>query len=311
MIIEPTALPTSDRAISPLVVAQFLGVTLIWGSTWIIIHSQLAAVPAAWSVTYRFLIAGVVLLLASLVSTTSRYQLRTMKRADHGFVLLVALLQFSFNFNLVYRAQQHLTSGLMALLFALLIIPNAAFGAIFLGQRVTRRFVLGSAIAIGGLVLVFGPDLVGGTGDRAVLLTGLGLGLGSILCASIANVLQATQRGRALPLAPMLALAMIYGSVFNGLYAWMTAGPPQIEPSAGYIGGLFYLAIVASVMAFSLYYRLLRSIGPAAAAYTSVLVPILAMGLSTLFEGYIWTASAAAGVALVLAGMVIALRGRA
>lgn len=250
-------------------------------------------------------------MLASLMRTETRQQLFAMSRSDHCFVLIVALMQFSLNFNLVYRAQQYLTSGLMALLFALLIIPNATLGAMFLRQRVTARFALGSTIAISGLILVFAPELRGNAQDHAAVLTGLGFGLASILCASIGNIMQATQRARAMALAPMLALAMVYGSALDALYAWTVAGPPQINVSAPYIGGLVYLALIASVLAFSLYYRLLRSIGPAAAAYTSVLIPLLAMGFSTVFEGYVWTVGAAAGVALVLAGMIIALRGRA
>ncbi len=302
---------TPVRAVNAIVAAQFAGVTLIWGSTWIVIHSQLALVPPAWSVAYRFMLAGGVMLALCLLRADLRAQLRAFAPRDHGFALVVALMQFSLNFNLVYAAQRHLTSGLVALLFALLIVPNAVLGAVFLGQRLTPRFLLGSAVAIVGLTLLFGRDLLAARSDgRAELLIGLGLALLSVLSASIGNVMQATERGRAMAVTPTLALAMSYGSLFNIAYAWISAGPPRFVVSPAYIAGLLYLGLIASVLAFSLYYRLLRNIGPAAAAYTSVLVPILAMALSTLFEGYVWSLAAAAGAALAITGMIVALGGR-
>ncbi|MGL4542078.1 MAG: DMT family transporter, partial [Polymorphobacter sp.] len=146
-------------ALTPRVIAQFLTVTAIWGSTWIVIRSQLGVVPPAWSVAYRFLIAGTVLLSYCLLRPAMRTQLLSLGIRGHGFTLLVALMQFSLNFNLIYRAQQHLTSGLVSLLFALLIVPNALFGWVLLGQRVTWRFAVGSLIGVTGVALMFARDL--------------------------------------------------------------------------------------------------------------------------------------------------------
>lgn len=297
-------------AFTPKVIAQFLTVTAIWGSTWIVIRSQLGAVPPSWSVAYRFLIAGTILLGYCLLRPSMRAQLFSLGFRGHGFALIVALMQFSLNFNLVYRAQQHLTSGLVSLLFALLIVPNALFGWALLGQRVTLRFAIGSLIGITGVALMFARDLMQPDGHSALVLTGLAFGGASILCASIGNVLQATQAGRAMPLESLLALSMFYGALINCLFALLSVGAPVFELTPAYVGGLLYLALVASVVAFSLYYSLLRSIGPARAAYTGVVIPVLAMGLSTLFENYVWSPLAWAGVALALVGMVIALRGR-
>ena len=84
-------------------------------------------------------------------------------------------------------------------------------------------------------------------------------------------------------------------------------GPPVVELSLGYWAGLLYLALAASVLTFSLYYPVVRRIGPAKAAYSSVLVPIIAMGFSTWLEDYRWTVLTVAGAALALGGMVAAL----
>ena len=104
---------------------------------------------------------------------------------------------------------------------------------------------------------------------------------------------------------------MVYGVLANFLLAWVVAGPPVVEARPAYWLGLFYLGLLASALAFPLYFAVMRAVGPGKAAYSSVLVPILAMALSTFFEGYRWSTLAAAGGLLALAGLVIALRSRA
>jgi drug/metabolite transporter (DMT)-like permease len=104
---------------------------------------------------------------------------------------------------------------------------------------------------------------------------------------------------------------MAWGALIDMLIAVFLHGRPVIDPRPSYWAGLLYLALAASVMTFSLYYPVVRKIGPAKAAYASVIVPIIAMGLSTAFEGYRWTPTAIAGAFLALGGMVGALsRGR-
>src|SRR5690606_29869084 len=138
-----------------------------------------------------------------------------------------------------------------------------------------------------------------------VALTAVGL-----LSASFANVLQAPEAARRDSLVALLAWAMLWGMLMDGAIAWALAGPPVFPESARYWGGVAYLAILGSVVTFPLYFRLIRDLGPGRAAYNGVLVPVVAMGLSTLFEGYRWSALAVAGSVLALAGMLIALRGR-
>lgn len=301
--------PSTGSVFTPALALQFLVICMIWGSTWIVIRSQLSIVPVAWSVAYRFAISGFFMLLLCLLHQERRRQISQMNLKMHGFTMIAALMQFSLNFNFVYHSERYLTSGLVSLLFALLILPNAILGAIFLRQRITMRFWLGSFIGIGGLVLIFGRDLNASGGAHALWL-GLGFGVASILCASVGNILQATRFGNSLPLLPSLALSMLYASVLNIGFAWFTNGPPVFDTSPQYVAGLLYLALVASVLAFILYYGLIRSLGPARAAYTGVIIPVLAMILSTKFEGYVWTQTAWAGVALALTGTFIAMRSK-
>jgi drug/metabolite transporter (DMT)-like permease len=288
------------------VLVPFVIITLIWGSTWLVIRDQLGVVPASWSVTYRFLTASAAMFAYALVTRTS---LR-VARADWPLVLLVGLAQFVFNFNLVYRAEQYVTSGLVAVVFALLLVPNAVLARIFLKQGRSRPFAFGSAVALFGIGLLFAHELkLDGAGNGAVF-RGIGLTLLAVLSASIANVLQGTERARDLPVATMVAWSMAVGTVADGTIAWMTAGPPVLDTRPGYIAGVLYLGLAASALSFLLYYRIIREIGAARAAYSSVLIPILAMGFSTAFEGYRWSVTAALGGALTLAGLIVALSAR-
>ncbi|MEY2884914.1 MAG: hypothetical protein RL490_2638 [Pseudomonadota bacterium] len=285
---------------------SFAIITLIWGSTWLVIKTQLGVVPPSWSVTWRFLVGGTAMLLMCLATGKS---LRLTAR-QHGFALIVAVMQFVLNFNLVYRAEQHVTSGLVALSFALLLVPNAVLAALFLGQRITLRFALGSALGIIGVLLLFARDLLlPGADDREILL-GLGLAFAGVFSASVANVMQASPAGRAMPLEGGLAWSMLYGAALNAGVALVLAGPPVIDPSPAYLAGVAYLGLVASALAFSLYYAIIRAIGPGPAAYSGVVIPIVAMALSTLFEAYVWSPLALLGCGLALAGLVVALRSR-
>jgi len=296
---------TTEGRFTPLAWFAFIVCTLIWGSTWFVIRTQLGEVPPSWSVTWRFALGAAVMFGLCLVRGKS---LRLTGR-QHGFALLVAVSQFVLNFNLVYRSEQYLASGLVSLTFAFLLVTNTALSAIFLGQRVTGRFMIGSAIGLAGVALLFAPDLGKPGGEQMGL--GLALAFGGVISASIANVLQATPQGRAMPLEAGIAWAMAWGALIDGAVAWGISGPPVISTAPVYLAGLAYLGIAASAVAFNLYYILIRTVGAGPAAWNGVAVPVVAMALSTLLEGYQWTLTAVAGIALALIGLTIALRAKA
>lgn len=289
------------------VVMPFAIITLIWSSTWIVIRDQLGVVPPAWSVCYRFAIAAFGMAVLARMNGVS---LR-LGRREAIFCGLMGVCQFVLNFNLLYRAEAHITSGLCALVYALLIIPNSLMARLFFGERVTGGFLAGSFVAIFGIGCLFVNEYRASvTAAPAEVMLALGLCTLAVLFASIANVMQAAPLARTIPMATLLVWSMAIGALVDGAYAWATVGPPLIDPRPGYWLGVLYLAIAGSVVTFPLYFGLIQRIGAGPAAYTSVLIPILAMGISTIFEGYRWTPLAMAGVALALGGMVIAMQAR-
>ncbi|HYI42890.1 MAG TPA: DMT family transporter, partial [Sphingomicrobium sp.] len=177
----------------------------------------------------------------------------------------------------------------------------------FLGQRPTSRFAWSSVFAIGGIVLLFTHELRDNPGQSGPILLGIALTLVGMLAASAANVFQARDEVKRYPLFAILTWAMALGALFDAVIAIIFAGPPVIETRPGYWLGLIYLAVFASALAFSLYLPVVRKIGPGKAAYSSAIVPIIAMGFSTWIEDYRWTALTIAGAVMALGGMVGAL----
>ena len=287
------------------VVLPFLLTGTIWGSTWFVITGQIDGVPAAWSVFYRFALATPALFV---VAVLMRRRLR-LTRAEHRLAVLVGIFQFSGNFLFVYHAELFVTSGIVAMMFALLMVPNAFFAHFFLGERVHRGFVIGSAVAIVGVCMLLVHEW-----RLAPLGDGVGLGIFlamlGILAASVANVVQANATGRAVPMVSLLAWAMLYGTGFDLAFAALTAGPPPLPSGTDYWLGIVYLALIGSVVTFPLHYNLVREIGAGRTAYNSILTISVAMLLSTLFEDYRWTSLPVIGMVLAVAGMIIALRAR-
>jgi drug/metabolite transporter (DMT)-like permease len=287
----------------PKVLFSFALITLIWGSTWIVIKDQLGTVPPTWSIAYRFAIAGAGMFAYAFAT---RAPLR-MGWRGHLLAAAFGVPQFVLNFNFVYAAEHYVTSGLVAVVFALLMVPNSALAWLFLKHRMTGRFLVGSLVACCGVALLFAQEMRSSPASASEVAIGMGLTFLGVLGASAANVMQASAAMKARPVATVLAWGMFYGVAANALLAFTWFGPPVFEARAGYWIGLAYLGLVASAAAFTLYFGIIRAVGPGRAAYSSLVVPVVAMAISTVAEGYRWTFLAAAGGMLAMIGMVIAL----
>lgn len=303
---QPAAAETDGNFWTPRILLSFLLISLIWGSTWIVIKDQITSVPPVWSVSYRFLAASTAMFLVILF----RKQPLMLNRHGQFWAVLLGCSQFAFNFNFVYGAELYITSGLVAVMFALLMIPNAILARIFLHQRISTGFMIGSAIAIVGIALLFVQEYrLAAVGGSAVFI-GIALTFAAIMTASTANILQASEGARAHPILTLIAWSMLWGALFNAVFGLATVGLPVFEPRLGYLAGILYLGVIGSAVTFPIYFGLIREIGAAQAAYTGVIVPIVAMILSTVFEAYIWSPLAIAGAVLAIAGLLYAMRAR-
>lgn len=285
----------------------FIIATLIWSSTWLVIRGQLGTVPPEWSVTYRFAIATVAIMAyAWRTGAPLRFNAR-----QHGFAFFYGVAQYGLNYFATYLAERSITSGLVAVVFALLLVPNALLAWAFLRQGVSRPFLMGSAVALVGMALLFGHELHAGAASHDEIVAGILWSLVAVFFSSVANVMQAAPTARSVPVVSLVAWGMAWGTLFDAVTALLLRGPPVFVADPAYWAGTAYLGLIGSSLAFTLYFGVIRVIGPARAAYSSVLTPVLAMALSTVFEGYRWSLLAAAGVVLAMAGLVIALRAKA
>ncbi|MXO48128.1 EamA family transporter [Erythrobacter vulgaris] len=295
-----------ESLLTPRNLAAFLLVSLIWGGTWLVIRDQLSVVPASWSITWRFVVAAA----GMFVLAKFRGEPLGLPREGLRWAVALGLFQFCLNFSFVYNAEKFITSGLVAVMFALLVVPNAILGKFVLGQPIRREFVLGSTIAAIGVAMLFAQEWRASPATLGEVLLGAALTVGGILAASAANIVQAMDGAKRMPLLTLLAWSMVVGVILNAGFAGVTQGPPQFDTRPEYTLGILYLGLLGSVVTFPLYYGLVRKVGAGTAAYSSVIVPIVAMVLSTLFEGFVWGMLPAAGAAITLIGMVVALRGR-
>lgn len=283
--------------------------TLIWASTWHVILYQLGQVPPANSVAYRFMLASAILLA---LAGWRRESLRFTPR-EHALLAVTGALQYGLNYCAIYVAEQFIPSGLVAVLFTLVVFGNAACGAWFFSQPVSRRFVGAAAVGVLGVGLIFWPELAA-AGARPHAALGLGLSLLSVLCALAGNVLtlklaQAV-KPRGIGLVPLLALSMGYGAVL--LLGWSAATTGlAMDWRAGYLASLAYLSLFGSVVAFLMYFRLAQRVGPARASLMAVVIPVVALALSAALEAYRPPPTAWAGMALCLGSVWVATRAQA
>ena len=295
----------SGVTLTPRSVAAFIFLALVWGSTWLVIKDQISAVPSAWSVVWRFTLAATAMSAFALL----RGERMRLTGRELGVAIAMGVFQFSVNFQLIYRSEHYLTSGLVAVVFALMIVPNAVLARLVLGAALTRRFVAGSTIALAGIALLMLHEYRIAPPNSGVT-TGVLLVTGAILSVSVGNLLQATQTARGVPVVSLMAWGMIWGVIASAAYAIVTVGAPVLDPRPAYLVGIAYLGLVGSALTFPLYSQLIREWGPGPAAYNGVAVPVVAMILSTLFEGYQWSLLAGGGAVLAMAGLLVALSGR-
>ncbi len=276
--------------------------SLIWGSTWLAITFQLGTVDPEISVVYRFALASGILLAYSLIRRLPmRFTLR-----EHGLMALQGLTLFSVSYVLVYVAELHLASGYVAIVFSLIVVLNVFFGAVFLRDPIRPRVLFGGAMGIVGLIMVFLPSLSGLSLSGGQVL-GLALALAGTIIASLGNIVSARNQRRKIPVVQANAYGMGYGALITLFIALVRGSKVSFDTSPEYVLSLLYLAIFGTVIAFGSYLTILGRIGPGRAGYIAVIFPIVALLLSTLFEGLTWEFLTLLGVGLVIVGNLVAM----
>jgi len=279
----------------------YVSASLIWGSTWLAIKLQLTQVPPILSVAYRFCLAALILLAYCWV-TGKRLN---FSMRDHSFMMLQGFTLFGLSYCGSYLATAYMTSGLVAVVYSIILMLNIINLRIFMRQPVAWRAFYGGILGLTGICFVFWHDLTALSATRGLI--GLLIAFAGAYMASVGNVVGTRNARQGVPVTQANAYGMAYGGLLTLFIHFLVGGTLTMDWSVGYLGPMLYLTLFGSIVAFGCYMLLIGRVGAEYAAYVTLLMPIIALVLSTIFEGYQWTAGALAGVALVLAGNLIIL----
>jgi drug/metabolite transporter (DMT)-like permease len=229
--------------------------------------------------------------------------------AEHAALALLGLALYSVSYIFVYRAEMHVASGLVAVGYSASPLLSMLGMRVFFGQPMTARMAVGSALAILGISLVFLPEFARLGQSRDVALGALFTAL-AVLISMAGGLLAQRNHERKLHGWPTMAWSMGYGGLISLAIALALGRQYAIDLGAPYLLSLAYLALLGSVVAFGLWLTLLGRVGAARASYVGVMAPVVALLVSTLFEGFAWHLLTALGVAVSVAGNVLVLGGR-
>lgn len=281
----------------------FFGCVAIWGTTWLAITFQLGAVAPEVSVAYRFLLAAI------LIAGYCRLRGLSLgySAAEHLALAALGLSMYSVGYICVYRAELHVVSGLVAVAYSASPLLAMLGMRLVFGQPMSWRVGVGSVLGILGIALVFWPEFGQLRGQRDMAL-GSAYTVAAVVISTIGSLVAHRNHQRRLTGWPSMAWSMGYGGALALLVALALGRSLTVELSWGYAFSLLYLAVFGSVLAFAGYLTLLGRIGAARASYIGVMVPIVALVISSVFEHFTWHALTFAGTAISVAGNVLVLR---
>lgn len=278
----------------------YILVVAIWGTTWIAIFLQQGPVPATVSIFWRFAIASVTMLTILLLTR----RLRRLALRDHLFCILQGCCVFGFNFWCFYTAASWINTGLESVIFSMAVLFNAINSFLFFRQTPPGRFYLAALLGLVGIITLFWDDLQV-SGLSSTMLPGILLSALGTYGFSLGNMLSIRHQRRGLETLTTNSWAMLYGTLIIGAIALLRGESFTPQWTMSYLGALFYLAIFGSVIAFGAYFTLVGRIGASNAAYSTLLFPLVALTLSTLYEGYQWHVNAIIGLVLILVGNLV------
>ncbi len=280
----------------------YASIVLIWGSTWIAITFQIGVVAEEVSVAYRFALGSLSLFIYAALSGRRVY----IPWNSYGYVMLMGAFMFSISYIFVYHGTAYITSGLVAVIFSLIVVTNAFFERVFFKKALEGRLMLASLLGVIGIAAIFWPEISNfDLQDQA--LVGVMFVVVSVLLSSLGNMTAIINTNRDLPVVAVNAHAMAWGALLSTVVAILFGRPFNFSIELEYMFSLAYLAIFGSAIAFGFYLALLRKIGAARASYSSVLFPLVALLISTFFEDYQWSTMAIIGIAFIVAGNWLAL----
>jgi len=255
------------------------------------------------SVFYRFVISSLILFASC---AAFRIPLKFKKR-DHLWFVAQGICMFSVNYILTYIAEGMVSSALVAVAFTFLLYFNILGTWLLFKVPLRRNVIIGSVIGGLGIGLIFLQEIINFI-PGSTTIWGLVIATIATLFASAGNMISYVHRGGKIPVIASNTFGMFYGSIFTFLVALVLQVSFATQWSPKYVWSLLYLSVFGTVIGFGAYLTLVGRMGAERASYSSILFPVVALILSSVFENFHWTPEVAIGVALCLLGNVITLQ---
>ena len=279
------------------------GITLFcWSPTWYVIKFQLGYVDPLVSVFYRFLLASIIIFVYLIIK---RKKL-TFSLNNHYWFLLFGICLYSLNYVFFYLSNTYLISAFPAIVFSTVVIMNILGEGFYFKKKPSLKTLIGAIIGMIGMVIIFNDEIFNFNLNNDIHI-GLLLALFGTFCASTGNMIHQRNLNNKFPLIETIAYSMLYGSLITLLITQIKGTELLFEYSFNYIASLLYLSIIGSIFAFIFYLKLLEKVGAGRAGYVGVIMPVLALLISTVFEGLDWQTDLITGLPILVVGAILVI----
>ena len=275
---------------------------LCWSPTWYVIKFQLGYVDPLASVFYRFLVASIIIFIYLLVKKKNL----VFTLNHHLWFLLFGICLYSLNYVLFYLSNTFLISAFPAIVFSTVVIMNILGEAFYFKRKPSLQTLVGATVGMIGIIIIFNDEIFNFSLSNGAHV-GLFLALLGTFCASTGNMVHQRNLNNNFPLIETIAYAMLYGSLVTLLITQIKNTQLLFEYTFSYIASLVYLSIVGSIFAFIFYLKLLERVGAGRAGYVGVVMPVLALLISTLFENLEWQTDLIVGLPILIIGAVLVI----
>ena len=280
----------------------FIITLFCWSPTWYVIKFQLGYVDPLVSVFYRFLIASIIIFIYFFIKKKElRFSLNY-----HFWFLFFGICLYSLNYVFFYLSNTYLISAFPAIVFSTVVIMNILGEGFYFKKKPSIKTIIGATIGMMGIIIIFNDEIFNFSLTNGIHI-GLFLALLGTFCASTGNMVHQRNLNNNFPLIQTIAYAMLYGSFVTLLITQIKGTELLFEFSFSYIASLAYLSIFGSIFAFIFYLKLIEKIGAGRAGYVGVVMPVLALMISTIFENLEWQIDLIIGLPILIIGAVLVI----
>ena len=280
----------------------FLITLFCWSPTWYLIKFQLGYVDPLVSVFYRFLIAAIIIFIYLIIKNKNlKFTIN-----HHFWFLFFGTCLYSINYVFFYLSNTYLISAFPAIVFSTVVIMNILGEKFYFKKKPSLKTLIGATIGMIGIIIIFNDEIFNFSLSEGTHV-GLFLALIGTFCASTGNMVHQRNLNNNFPPIQTIAYAMLYGSFVTLLVTQVRGAELLFENSISYISSLLYLSIFGSIFAFISYLKLLEKVGPGRAGYVGVVMPVLALIISTIFEKLEWQIDLIIGLPILIIGAILVI----